>query len=766
MFQSALAFLAGNLWLQCQPVLSLVYLIPLGIFFCCLQSVGAIRSLLPKSLLMAAIIGFVYAYLSAQVSLEQDLVPAFEGHDLTVSGYISDIPVHESYGQRFMFNIDRSPVPLPQVVELTWYEDAPQLRAAQRWQFNVRLKRRHGFSNPGGSDFEAQLFRRNIGATGYISTKGEHRLLGEAEGLWVLKLRQHLVNKIGQAIPNEQMQGVIRGLSVGDQQAISDEAWQVFARTGTSHLMAISGFHVGMVALIAAWLGSWLIYFPLSQRCRFTSQDLQALFGMAAALSYSLLAGMSIPTQRTLIMLGVYYGAGYLRRAVNVWHSYGLALLLVLIVDPFAPLSVGMWLSFGAVAAILINQQGRLAPASGWKGFLSIQGIVSIGLVPLLLCCFGSLSLISPLINVFAIPLFTVVIVPLVLSVCAVLMLNPVWGGTCLHWIASGLSWVYALLERAAHYPWASLYLPSPPLVLVVLMVIGTLIALLPWSWSWRWAGMLICMPALFWKVDAPDAGDYEVTVLDVGQGLAVIIRTEHHVLLYDTGPAFQGGGDAARLTVLPYLRSQGVARLDRLVLSHGDADHVGGLRSILGEMNVVSVLAGPSVNPMMGANQCQSGERWNWDHVEFAILHPQGNSKNDSDNNLSCVLRVTNAGGSTLLLGDIESAAEQTLVERALIQPTKVVVAAHHGSRSSSTPELVNATRLAGQQQWVIFSVGYRNRWGFPKPDVVARWQDAGAIPLETSQAGAVSILVSSRGEQSIPVLWRNERQRYWQPR
>ncbi len=763
MFRFALAFLAGNLWLQCQPVLSLVYLLPLWLTFLSLRAATCFRSWLPYSILTAALVGFVYAFVSAQVRLEQDLVTTFEGHDLRVFGYISDIPVHESYGQRFMFNIEHSEVPLPKTIELTWYDDAPQLSAAQRWQFNVRLKRRHGFANPGGADYESQLFRRGIGATGYISTKGEGRQYGNVRGLWVLKLRQRLVDKITATIPHASMQGVIRGLSVGDQQAISAEAWQVFARTGISHLMAISGFHVGMVAVIGAWLGAGLIYIPIAQRLRLTRQDLKALFGLSAALGYSLLAGMSIPTQRTLIMLAVYYGAGYLRREVNVWNSYGLALLLVLIVDPFAPLSVGMWLSFGAVAAILINQQGRISPASGWRGFLSIQGIVSLGLVPLLVCSFGALSLISPLVNLFAIPLFTAVIVPLVLLACAVLVINEAWGGACLEWISQGLSWVYVFLEKAAHLPWASLYLPSAPLLLVILMMLGTCIAVTPWPWSWRWLGVLFCMPALFWRVDVPDIGDYELTVLDVGQGLAVLIRTYDHVLLYDTGPAFQGGGDAARLTVLPYLRAIGVDKLDMVLLSHGDADHVGGMQSILAEMNVAAVLAGPSVKSAVNMRQCRQGDRWIWEGVEFLILHPEAITQEESDNNLSCVLQVSNAGGKALLLGDVEQAAERGMVERGLISATEIIVAAHHGSRSSSTPELVNATSVIGRRQWVIFSAGYRNRWGFPKAEVLGRWQEAGAIPLETSRAGAVSLLVSPKNTPVEPILWRDSHQRYW---
>jgi competence protein ComEC len=558
------------------------------------------------------------------------------------------------------------------------------------------------------------------------------------------------------------MQGVVRGLAVGDQQAISSEAWRVFARTGTSHLMAISGFHIGMVAVVFAWLGAWGVYLPMAQRWRITAPDLQAVFGMSAALGYSLLAGMSVPTQRTLIMLTVYFGARLLRRQVNPWHSFGLALLLVLLLDPFAPLAAGAWLSFGAVAVILLNQQGRVGRMPWWRSFLSMQGVVSLGLVPLLLSTFGNLSLVSPLVNLFAIPVFTGLLVPAVLLACAVLSVDANLGARCLHGIAWVMDWVYAALQWAAQLPWATWYAPSAPWWAMGLLALGTVMMILPWIWPLRLIGALGCLPALAWQVPVPTAGDFVLTTLDVGQGLAVVVRTQQHVLLYDTGPSFQSGRDTGELVVLPYLRAQGLRQLDKLMLSHGDADHVGGLKSVLAGMPVAEIVAGPSVKTEPGWQLCQRGQRWVWDDVLFEVLHPQAAASDESDNNLSCVLRISVAAGSALLLGDIEKPAEQALVAAALIQPTDIVVAAHHGSRSSSTDELVAASHA----QWVIFSAGYRNRWGFPKDEVVVRWQAVGATTVSSSEAGAVTVRVSSR---AIPAVqsdrYRQQRRRYWQP-
>ncbi|MGD9842179.1 MAG: DNA internalization-related competence protein ComEC/Rec2 [Steroidobacteraceae bacterium] len=764
MLQFSLAFLCGDLWLQWQPALTAYYLVSPCCVVAVLWLIPWSRKRVTSPVIVAWLLGFCWAALHAQVQLRQQLAPSLEGQDLLVSGYVADIPEQEAYGQRFMFVVEHSDVAVPQKIELTWYQATPIIHAAERWQLLVRMKRPHGFANLGGYDYEAQLFRQGIGATGYIRNSPDNERLGVDNGQRVLQARAWLTQAIATAIPGAAMQGVVRGLAVGDQQAVSDAAWQVFARTGTSHLMAISGFHIGMVAAVFAWLGTGLVRLPMAQRYRITAPDLQALFGMSAALGYSLLAGMSVPTQRTLIMLAVYFGARLLRREVHVWHSFGLALLLVLILDPFAPLAAGAWLSFGAVAVILLNQHGRVGGSSWWRGFLSIQGVVSVGLVPLLLSSFGNLSLLSPLINLFAIPVFTGLLVPMVLLSCALLVVDVEMGTQCLQWVAWLLEQVYAALHWAAQLPWATWYAPTAPWWAMGLLVLGTVMMVLPWIWPWRLIGALSCLPALAWQPATPALGGFELTVLDVGQGLAVVVRTRHHVLLYDTGPSFQSGHDTGELVVLPYLRAQGVHKLDLLMLSHGDADHVGGLQSVLAGMQVAAISGGPSVKQQAAMKPCQRGQQWHWDGVQFDVLHPQAGTSEISDNNLSCVLRVSTVVGSALLLGDIEKAVEYDLVTAGFIRPTDIVVAAHHGSRSSSTTELVAATQISQRTQWVIFSAGYRNRWGFPKEDVVARWRDSGAMPLSTSAAGAVTLSVARNNGVVVPSLWRERHRRYWQ--
>ncbi|MGC3980789.1 MAG: DNA internalization-related competence protein ComEC/Rec2 [Steroidobacteraceae bacterium] len=773
MLRFALAFLIGDIWVQRLPTLTLSnFIAPIGI---CLAAILLLPSKrwfgrwLKLPTIVAFLLGLVWTAIVACVQLRQDLDPQLEGRDVALTGYVASIPEVESYGVRFVFlidqqTIDRQAPALPRHVELTWYTTeagrGQSIHAAQRWQLQVRLKRRHGFANPGGYDYEAQLFREGIGATGYVRDSASNQLLGVVAGKHVLKLRATLTEAIAQALPKAAMQGVIRGLAVGDQQAIGSEAWQVFARTGTSHLMAISGFHIGMVAWVFAWLGARLVYWPAAQRWRWTVPDLRAWFGMSAALAYSLLAGMSVPTQRTLIMLAVYFGAGLLRREVNVWHGFGVALLLVLIVDPFAPLAMGAWLSFGAVAVILLNQYGRIAPGAGWRGFLNIQAVVTLGLVPLLLSAFGSLSLVSPVVNLVAIPLFTAVLVPWTLIGCALLMLHQGFGTIWLGWLAQVLDWVFAALQWSASFSWANWYAPQAAPWAMALLLLGTVMMILPWLWPLHLSGVLCCLPALCWQVPAPPLGGFTMTTLDVGQGLAVVVRTHEHVLLYDTGPSFQSGRDTGELVVLPYLHAMGVRRLDMLMASHGDADHVGGLQTVLNSMKVQQLLPGPSVRlSTPPAMICQRGQNWQWDGVHFEVLHPGVEHATESDNNQSCVVRIAGAGGSALLLGDVEKPVERELVAAGLIQPVTVVEAAHHGSRSSSTEPLVKAA----QAQWVVFSAGYRNRWGFPKEEVVERWQAAGSHSLSTIESGAVTAAFIP-GQVVQISRYRQLRRRYWQ--
>lgn len=751
---------------------------------CLVHGLAQLPSLLPGAAVLAALfvlslclrlkwpgallLGIVWAWLNASARLSDDLPAALEGEDLLVRGYVSSMPDTTATDPQFEFDVVDRAAGVPARLRLAWYETAQWPAPGELWQFVVRLKRRNGFANPGGFDYEGYLFRAGVGGTGYV--RADERNLRLSVPTWrygVLRLRAWLANRIALATPDHSQLGVLQGLAVGETQAMTAEQWRVFAATGTTHLMAISGLHISMVAMLLAWCGGSIVWLRSAQRRRFTAVHGKALIGALAAVSYSCLAGLSVPTQRTLVMLCIFFAARWWRRELSVASALGLALIAILLLDPFAPLAVGAWLSFVAVAVILLAVGGRLAEEKLLRGFTHVQLAVTAGMAPLVIGAFSSLSLISPLANALAVPLFTIVLVPLVLVGTVVSTLSLSVGGLLLGLAATVLNWCWPAMNWLAARSLAVWHFPSLPTLTFVALVLGGLLIVIPAIWPVRIAAVMLCVPALLYRPSVPAPGAFELNVLDVGQGLAVVVRTHGHVLVYDTGPAFRTGRDTGELVVLPFLHSAGIRRIDGLVVSHGDLDHSGGMYSLLKGLPTTSVLVGPSIPSTTVAERagrvnirhCVRGQRWHWDGVDFEVLHPDA-SRYDSDNDSSCVLRISGAGGSALLTGDIERLAEAAVVAHGLPQ-TDVVVAAHHGSRSSSTPELVDAA----QATLAIMSAGYRNRWGFPKPDVTARWQASGATVWSTIDSGALTVEVDAHGIRPVDE-YRKQHKHYWSAR
>ncbi|HMN44808.1 MAG TPA: DNA internalization-related competence protein ComEC/Rec2 [Povalibacter sp.] len=717
--------------------------------------------LLRSRILAALVIGAAWAWFGAASRLHEDLPAELEGVDLLVRGAIASLPDASGTDPQFEFAVAQAPQGVPSRIRLSWYDAAAHPAAGETWQFVVRLKRRNGFANPGGYDYEAQLFRQGIGATGYVRDDSRNQRLTPPQARYaVLRMRSWLAQRMREAVGETPMLGILQGLAVGETQAIPAAQWRVFTATGMTHLMAISGLHITMVAALAAWAGGHLVRWRRAQRLRLTAIHGQVICGVLAALGYSLLAGMSIPTQRTLAMLCVAFAARTLRREWGVDRTIALALLAILLVDPFAPLSPGAWLSFGAVAVILLATAGRRTTEGVLLNFTRVQFAVTVGLLPAIIAAFGSLSLLSPLTNALAVPLFTLLIVPLVLAGTLLATFSLPAGGLVLGVVAKLLEWIWPAFEHAASLPLALWHFPALPAIVQAALVIGALAFVLPGIAPTRIAAALLCLPALVWQPAAPREGGFSLAVLDVGQGLATVVRTRSHVLVFDGGPAFRSGRDTGEMVVLPYLRSQGVRALDALVISHGDLDHQGGMASIVGGVPVKRLLVGPSVTQSsMPAEVCAAGQAWQWDGIDIEILHPD-TGFHASDNETSCVLRVSGRGGSALLTGDIQRESEAALVSAGLGH-SDIVVAPHHGSRTSSTQAFVDAT----VPQWVLFAAGYRNRWGFPKPDVVERWQGSGARVLSTQTSGAIEIDVGVDGLRP-PREFRQEHPRYWRAR
>jgi competence protein ComEC len=754
MWRVGLAFLCGDCFVQLLPQLPSEGWLFVG--FTVLAAAWLTPSRVRRCS-VALVLGLVWAWLRAAQVQSDSLDPAIEGHDVWVEGWIASLPDNSESDSQFVFDVAHPAPGIPTRIKLAWYRTNLKLRPGEHWQFHVRLKRRNGFQNPGGFDYEAMLFSQGIGATGYVREDERNLKLGDAARRYgVETIRFRVAESMALALPNSPMLGVLHGLAVGDTRQISSQQWQVFAATGTTHLMAISGLHITMIAGLLAALGRLAARLPRAQARGLTAIHGEVGGGLFGAIGYSLLAGLSVPTQRTLIMLCIYFGARCLRRELSLANGLGIALLGVLIVDPFAPLTPGAWLSFGAVAVIGACAGGRIRREGTIRAFSRVQWVVTIGLVPLLVLSFGSLSLVSPLANAAAVPLFTLLVVPLSLIGALFASMHHQLGFPFLQLASWLLESGWPALVWVSELPLAQWHFASPTGWQLLALICGTLLLIAPAIAPMRCAGLLLCLPATFSAGPSIASHAFELTVLDVGQGLASVVRTRSHVLVFDTGPAFRSGRDAAQLALLPFLYAMGVRKLDMLVVSHDDMDHRGGMDSLLRQMPVDESRLGPSVRHADHAQTCRRGQRWTWDGVQFEFMHPN-DDMSGSENESSCVLLVSTGTHHVLLTGDIQDQAEASIVEHGLSR-VSAVVAPHHGSATSSTAEFVNA--LA--PQFVIFSTGYLNRWGFPKPSVVERWRAVGARTFDTAKAGAITLSVDPRKALQIDE-YRKSHRRYW---
>jgi competence protein ComEC len=763
----ALGFLAGHCLIHSLPRLPAPAWLVAALIALSILLVGRRRALgnahgfSIATMLIAILLGGFWAWGHAAWRLADDLPPALEGRDVSVRGWIASLP-DSKVDPQFVFEVSEAEADVPRRLRLTWYRAPTAPWPGEQWQLTVRMKRRNGFANPGGFDYEGYLFREGIGAVGYVREDARNRRLHPATHRYAVEqARAWIGSRIGSALGDHRMLGVVQGLAIGDTSAMQPEQWRVFAATGTTHLMAISGLHIGMVAMLAAWAGGCIARWRRAQSLGVTAMHGQVLAGLAAAVIYSALAGLSIPTQRTLVMLCIYFGLRWWRRPLAIGRSLSLALIVILLLDPFAPLAVGAWLSFIAVLVIVMATSGRLARERMIASFSRVQWAVTIGLIPVLLMSFGNLSLVAPVANVLAIPLFTLLIVPGVLVGAVAAMIHPALGAPLLQLPAALLDTGWPVLEWLARQPLAVWHAPQPSLPIFLALVAGVVLLTLPAIWPVRLSGALLCLPMMFYRVPTPSPGTFELTVLDVGQGLAAVVRTHSRTLVYDTGPAYPSGRSAAELVVLPFLHNRDVRSIDALMVSHGDQDHSGGLSQLLAGLPVRGISIGPSVSTApSGSVRCERGQQWSWDGVSFTVLHPRAHSEaqmlSRSGNNSSCVLLIQGQHGSALLTGDIEADAERQLLEPGLPRAT-VVVAPHHGSDTSSSSLFVDAVR----PDVTIFSTGYRNRWNFPRPAVTARWQEAGARCYDTGASGAITITFGDTGLQVRE--HRHTQRRYW---
>lgn len=705
------------------------------------------------------VLGFFWASFRAGLVLQDELPHALEGQDIDVVGYVADIPQATDYGLRFLFDADEAwlaqqSVKIPHRLLLSSSADST-VRAGERWKLRVRLSRPHGFQNPGAFDYEGYLFRNRIRARGYVRTDTAPELMpGIAARYSVDRVRQRLGERIADLVADSPMAGMVVALANGDARRVAHSQWDSLRATGTVHLVAISGLHISLIAGIAFIIGRFLWSRSSIAVRRCPAPIAGAVVALVAGSAYAALAGFVVPTQRALIMLAVAMTGILLRRRFPPSQLLAAALMAVLVYDPLSVMAAGFWLSFAAVAILVFIASAD--DKSGWRRIGYLQLAVALGMLPLLLALFGQVSLVSPLANMIAIPVFDSIAVPLTLIGVMALSLSDTVAGFFFGSAAQVLEWLWPFLEWLGRLPFAHWTQHTPPWWALGCALVGVTVLLAPRGWPARWLGIVWLAPLFLVKPPTPSAGELWFTLLDVGQGLAAVVRTEHHTLIYDAGPRFSDSFDTGETAVVPYLHARGVRRVDTLVISHADNDHRGGAESVFRAFPAAQALSSAPDLPFAN-DVCVAGTRWIWDGVEFEMMHPPEMQRGRHNNN-SCVLMTRSRYGSLLLTGDIEKRAEQSLVAtdgRRLA--AQIVVAPHHGSKTSSHAGFVDAV----QPQYVLFPVGYRNRYRHPHPTVVERYRETGAHLYDSPTSGAIEFRFDALGTHVT--TYRAAQRRYW---
>ncbi len=718
--------------------------------------------------LLCVALGFAWAAWRADLRLADRLPEHWQGVDISVVGVVSDLPQVDARGERFVLDVEQVVTPgAPALQRLQlaryWPRNAPShtptVQAGERWRFTVRLKIPYGTHNPYGFDLEAWMLERGIAASGYVREQPVPQRLdarAATPSAWIAATRAAIRQRIMSSLGDAPYAGVIAALVIGDQRSIPHEQWRTFTRTGVNHLLSISGLHVTMIAALAGWgvAFGWRRWPRAAERL--PARQAGLLAAVLAAMAYAVLAGFQVPAQRTLFMLVVLALAFWGRREPRPFSALTWALFVVLLIDPWAVLSAGFWLSFGAMAVILWVTFGRIALPDKLRGWVTVQGAVTLALAPALLLLFQQVSLISPLANAVAIPVVSWLVTPLALLG---VLVPPLWHVAA--WLMAGLGHG---LAWASELSWAVAAQPAPAGWTTLLAVTGTLWLLLPRGFPLRALGLVLWLPLVF-PLRASIAPDtFQADVIDVGQGTAILIRTAHHALLYDTGAAF-ADSDAGERIVVPYLRASGVGELTGVIVSHDDNDHSGGLLSVLRDIPTGWLLHGlPATSPLLAGapspRHCHRGQRWQWDGVQFDILNPSATAYAESgrrDNDYSCVLKVSRGEHSLLITGDAERRGELELLESGAEVSASVLVAGHHGSRTSSMAEFVAEV----QPRYGVFTVGYRNRFGHPHPKVVARLRERDARILRSDAGGLIRLTFGEAGVEASE--YRPSHRRYW---
>lgn len=714
----------------------------------------------------ACFLGFSWALLTAHYRIYHTLPRVLEGQILIATGVVTSMPMYYPHQLRFDFLIkeltSKTAIHYPLRVRLSSYRYRSSTRLSIKkgdvWQFAIRLKRPRAFWSEGSFDYEAALFQQNIQATGYIINRiPAHLIKASSVYYFIDHLRESLTHNIQKTLKNYPLKGLISALSTGVRYEITDAQWQVMRKTGTNHLFAISGLHLTFIVGIIYFLTRFFWCRIPNAALVFPASQVAALLTGLFAIVYAVLSGFALPIQRALFMLLVFLWVSLLRRNLSLGYTFHCALLIILVYAPFSILSASFWLSFTAVAFILYSALGRLK-AKGWRTWGRTQWSVGCGLIPISLLFFHQISWISFVANIIAIPLIGFIILPLALLGNFTMLLLPSRGAIVLVLTERLLELLWQLLSYLSTLQWAqyTTFITTP--WILVSSMLGLLLLLAPQGFPARFLSVIYLLPLFFWKSDGPKNGEVWFSLLDVGQGLATVIRTQHHTLIYDTGP--NRTFDAGSVVLLPYLQKMGIQKLDMLMVSHGDNDHIGGAYSLLEQMPVAHIVSSiPKKFLPRQAEFCHK-KTWQWDKVNFEVMYPTSNTiylGNDS----SCVLKVSSGQYSILLVGDIEAMAENYLINHMSDRlASTILVVPHHGSKTSSSITFLNKV----QPSFALFSTGYRNQFKFPHSIVLKRYQRLHSILYDTAVDGTIAIKLNPNFNNIQVETYRQRFHRFWQ--
>lgn len=685
-----------------------------------------------------------------------------------IQGVIASVPEKKFYGVRFLFQAEKissmeaASDRIPRADEesylkknsttflISWYQHPPILKPGQVWQLIVTLKPPIGLHNPGGFDYQAFLKSHHIAATGYVMTRfDQNKLLNHNHFYFLDLLREKIRNQIFQAIHNPTIAAFVSALCVGLRDELTESDWRVLQNTGTNHLVAIAGLHIGfVVSSIYFFVNYFARLFP-RVLLMIPASTIAEIAALISAVGYTALSGFAIPAERASIMLFCLIITRLCYVNVTLWQRLFFAAMIILLLNPFCVIDMSFWLSFSSIAILVWTMSARLQLPQKIISWLKMQSALTIGLLPIMLLFFQQASIIAFLANAIAIPWIGLIILPLTLLSCVIFILQGSAISTLLFYFSGKLLlplWNILLFFSRAHFAAWHHIIFNP--VILICAIIGVIFLLSPKKFPAKWLGCFGLLPLFCYFPSQPNMGEYWVSVIDVGQGLSVLVQTAHHVMLYDTGSHLPGGLDMGESVVTPYLRYRGITNIDRLEISHGDNDHSGGADAIVKNFNVAAIFtSAPKLIAHFNAQYCMVDQAWHWDGVDFVTLNPAQNALYE-DNNSSCVIKITSRGGSILLTGDIQREIENNLLAS---QPNQlratILLVPHHGSNTSSSENFLNAV----SPHYAIISAGKYNHYHLPSRAVLDRYQQHRITLYNTADSGAVFIRFLSTGQVKL---------------